>query len=64
MTETFTLIIGIGNAATVNATGHATVLALAAMLRDAATRVERGERDGRIRDANGNRVGYWAITAK
>lgn len=34
----------------------------ARILRDVADKLEAGNRDGSCRDANGNRVGSWALT--
>ncbi len=38
--------------------------AVAEILEEAATKVRDGEQDGRIRDVNGNRVGFWTFEEK
>ena len=59
MRDAFTLDISTGNAAFQDSSDvHET----ARILRDIADRLERGERDGKARDANGNTVGAFHLT--
>lgn len=56
----FSLTVDMGNAAFDEAPSPE----LARILRDVATRVEDGEREGAVRDVNGNKVGTFKVVGR
>ena len=59
----FKIRIELGNAAFSDPEeGHYEPFEVARILRQVASRVEDGEKDGALRDVNGNKVGFFAHT--